>query len=242
MQLTQRHETVFVSLYKIYGRSWDWSKYAGSVSDATGLYGDARITGSEIRRYVEYNRKRLQEMGLGFPQLPRRIDKERFAKLYRIHGENWTWTQYAEELSKQQGFTGKDAFTAASISAYVSRNRHELSAPTRRIAPGNDLPWPRLNLKAYKQQHYWRFLLLHLRVMKYGEDSLKSSPSQLRRYRLAKNRLWRDGQVIRYDANRGFYADAAFADELDPPAVVELEHHYFARHPDEYAKGQAKHT
>lgn len=242
MQLSPRHETVFVSLYKIYGRSWEWSKYAAGVSDATGLYGDARITGSEIRRYVEYNRRRLQDMGLRFPQLPKRIDKERFAELYRTHGDKWTWAQYAEELSTQQGFAGKEAFTAASISAHVSRNRGDLDAGRRHQTATGGLPWPRVNLEAYKQTHYWRILLLYRRVQEHGESSLESSPDQLRRYRLAVNRLWRDGQVIRYDPDKGFYASDAHIDELESSAVLELEHHYYARHPEEYPKRRAKNT
>jgi hypothetical protein len=234
--LTPQCEKVFISLYKIYGRSWDWSHYASAVSNAVDLRSDARITGPQMRRHVEFHRARLQEMGLSFPQLPRRIDKERFAELYRAHGSSWTWGQYAKELSRLQGFTGKDELSATSISAHVSRNREELHATPRHVDAQNYFPWPTLDLKAYKQQTYWRFLLLYLRVLAYGEETLKSSPNQYKRFLSTINRLWRDKEVIRYDPDRGFYTSPAHPDELDQSHVVELQHHYFARHPEQIPK------
>lgn len=235
--LTPQYEKSFIALYKIYGRSWDWDQYASAISNTADLHSDARITGPQLRRHVEYHRKRLQEMGLTFPQLPRRIDKDRFSELYRAHGRNWTWTQYAKELSKQQGFTGKDEFSVTSISAHVSRNRDELAAIPRKVDRSNRLPWPALNLQAYKQQTYWRFLLLHLRVLDFGESALESTPKQHKRYLATRNRLWREKEVVRYDPDRGFYTSPAHPDELDPPQLVELPHHYFARHPDQKANG-----
>lgn len=233
MQLSPRHETIFVSLYKRYGRSWDWNAYASAVSDRTGLHGDTRITGPEIRAFVERNRKRLQEAGLSFPQLPKRLDKDRLAALYAEHGKSWTWAKYAAKLSEEQGFSGEDAFGATAISVYFSRHRAELNIPPRHIGADDALPWPRINLTAYKQTHYWRFLLLYLRVQRYGESSLVSSPTQHKRYLATRNRLWRDKEVIRYDPAVGFHPEPAHEDELDPPRIVELQHHYFARHPTE---------
>lgn len=243
MQLSRQQEEIFVSLYKKYGRSWDWSQYASAISDAENLRCKDRITAWDIRDYVESERKRLQEMGLSFPQLPRRIDKKRFAELYRTHGSDWTWAQYAKELSRLQGFTGKNEFSATSISAHVSRNRDALAAPPRKVDTRFYFPWPSLNLKAYKQQTYWRFLLLHLRVLDYGEAALKnSSPQQHRRYLATRNRLWREKEVVRYDPDRGFYTSPAHPDELDPPQVVELEHYYYQRHPEDVSKRDTKDT
>lgn len=241
VQLSRQQENAFVKLYKEYGRAWGWGDYASKLSDEAGLYGADRITGPEIREYIQSNRKRLHNAGLTFPNLPKRIDKERFAELYEEHGKKWTWAQYAAKLSEEQGFSGKDAFTAASISAHVSRNRDELRVRPRHVSTRGFGPWPSINLKAYKQQHYWRFLQRHLRAQMYGEDSLKAT-DQYKRYVSTRNRLWRDNEVIRYDPDRGFYAAPAHKDELDPPQIMELEHHYYARHPEQLHQRDAKDT
>jgi hypothetical protein len=78
--------------------------------------------------------------------------------------------------------------------------------------------------------------------MEYGESALSDTPSQLTRYHQAVNRLWRDREVIRYDPDRGLYASPAHEDELNPPRVLELEDHYYVRHPDQLSQRDVKNT
>jgi hypothetical protein len=165
---------------------------------------------------------------IGMPRAT--FDEESFLHLWGIHGQDWTWGQYAEALDT----------TALALRTRVSRERgvwRELYGIDVQMKKTDTSPmftaWPNT---ARQLRDVWlsRFLEFEAVVRERGEDALNAQARS--RWLSTRAKLIESDQVIRYDPDKGFYRDPRLAHEPEG-IIAEPRESYLNRHPDAREEG-----
>jgi hypothetical protein len=160
-----------------------------------------------------------------FGMPPATFSDEDFLGLWMIHGQNWTWNQYAEELG---------------VKAVALRARASRSRDVWRTVYGIDVAMKRTDTKvmfaawpdaARRDRDVWpvRFLEAEAVTRERGEDAL--SVQALQRWRSYRTKLLSEDKVIRYDPGKGFYRSSRLPHEPEG-IIAEPRESYLNRHPD----------
>lgn len=141
------------------------------------------------------------------------IRDEDFLALWREHGADLSWRDYARRLSLM---TDQD-ISEAYVRVWAGRNRDRLEArygvilPPRRISAAAEFDaWPQLPTEL-RHRTFYRVLQYHARAKIEGADSL-SLPNRAV-YLRVRDDLMNADEVIRYDVGYGLYSDKRTPEE-----------------------------